>query len=400
MSGARQRDSVLAFRTPPGIGGLGHHAGHVLDALVDLVPDLRVCGPITPARHGVNHAVPPDLLVSSWRRRYTWLRYLTGRYQLEIDRRFGEWLATELSARPFRNGYFFTQIARESLQAARAQGATTVLDNPNGHIRDFAAQLCLESARWTGIPYLGHPSESMVQRVEDEYRLADRIRVSSTWAKRSLMQSGVSESKIVVVPQGIDLRRFIPSQPAAGSGPLKIVFVGSVSLGKGFPYLLQAMSRLGARHFSLEIVGATGDPWSRRLLQRMSAGLDVSHAPDDPCAAYQRGELFVLPTLHDGFGLVVAEAMACGLPVITTDACGASEWIDDSSGWVVPRGNSDALIAALDRALTHRDALPEMGRAARRAIEPLGAESIKLQLQHSVSRMWRCQAARLQTKAS
>jgi glycosyltransferase involved in cell wall biosynthesis len=228
----------------------------------------------------------------------------------------------------------------------------------------------------------------MVRRVEDEYRLADWIRVSSTWAKRSLIEGGVAEHKIIVVPQGIDLRRFEPAQRAVRSGPLKLVFVGSVSLGKGFQYLLQAMTRIGARHVSLEIVGATGDPWSHRLLRRMSAGLNVALAPGDPIVAYQRGDLFVLPTLHDGFGLVVAEAMACGLPAIATDACGASEWIDDGSGWVIPRGDGDALVAALDRALTQRHALAEMGRAARRAIEPLDARSIRLQLQHAVSRMW------------
>jgi glycosyltransferase involved in cell wall biosynthesis len=327
--------------------------------------------------------------VAAWRRQYTWLRYLTGRYQLATDRRFGRWLASQLSQRSFQRGYFFTQIARESLVLARRRRAKTILDCPNGHIRDFREQLCRESQRWTGWPYVGHPSEAMVRRVEDEYRLADRIRVSSQWARRSLIRGGVPEGKVVVVPQPIDITRFVPSKRETPHGRLRLVFVGSITLGKGFQYLLRAMSRIGGRHFSLEMVGTTGDPWCRALFERLRVGLEVNQAPGDPIGAYQRGELFVLPTLHDGFGLVVAEAMACGLPVITTDACGASEWlVQGESGWVMPRGNEDALVAALDQALTCRGALPSMGLAARRSASRLGAEAVTPRLQQRLIEEW------------
>jgi glycosyltransferase involved in cell wall biosynthesis len=379
---------ILAYRTPPGVGGLGHHAAHVLSALSGLIPELHVCGPRDGDGSRDTHTLPPEPLVAAWRRRYTWLRYMTGRYQLAIDRRFGRWLASELSTRAFERGYFFTQIARESLALARDKGALTILDSPNGHIRDFREQLCRESLRWTGWPYLGHPNEAMVQRVEEEYQLADRIRVSSEWARRSLIEGGVAKRKVFVVPQSIDVSRFAPSTIGAATGPLRVVFVGSISLGKGFQYLLRAMSRLGGHHFALTMIGATGDPWSHRLLRRLRAGLEVVHAAGDPLSAYQRGELFVLPTLHDGFGLVVAEAMACGLPVITTEACGAAEWIDEGSGWVVPRGDEDALADALERAASGRRALRDMGRHARRAAQHFSGDTITAAFQRSVSRAW------------
>jgi glycosyltransferase involved in cell wall biosynthesis len=285
----------------------------------------------------------------------------------------------------------FSQIARESLLAAQQSGASTILDSPTGHIRDFREQLCNESARWIGAPYLGHPTETMVQRVEDEYRLAHRIRVSSAWARRSLVARGVDDRKIFVVPQPIDLLRFAPPSAAepVRTGPLTLVFVGTFSLAKGFQYLLRAIARLGSRHFRLRMIGGTGDPWCRRLLERLTAGLDVSHAPGDPRAAYASSELFVLPSLHDGFGLVVAEAMACGLPAITTDACGASEWIEhDTSGWVLPRGDEDALAITLDRALAQRARLPEMGEVARKSIERLTESVVARSLRQHVSESW------------
>lgn len=385
---------MFAYGVPPGPGGLGHHASHVLSSLAPLFPHLRLYGPLPVGRTsnlhpGVRLHAPPTL-VSTWRRRYTWLRYMTGAYQQLVDESYGSWLGSELAERPFTQGYFLTQIARESLVVARRTGARTILDNPNGHIRDFREALRAEAERWTGWPYAGHPSEAMVERVEAEYDLADRIRVSSRWSKQSLVRRGIEESKIFIVPQAIDTDRFVPPTASARrDGPLRLVFVGSFSLGKGFQYLLQAIARLGAARFRLEMVGATGDPWSRRLLSRLSVGLDVVHAPGDPLAAYQRGELFVFPTLHDGFGLVAAEAMACGLPVVTTDCCGAAEWIQHGeSGWVLPAGDDDALATALDHALGQRDRLGEFGKAARRAVEQLSATAGDDQLQKRIEESW------------
>ena len=88
--------------------------------------------------------------------------------------------------------------------------------------------------------------------------------------------------------------------------------------------------------------------------------------PGDPRAALAHAELLVLPTLEDGSPFAAAEAMASGLPVVTTTATGAAEWIrHDVTGWVVPPRSSDALAAVLAGALEQRHRLPEMGRQAR-----------------------------------
>ena len=386
--------TILAYSARPGIGGLGHHNAHVLESLAPLCPDLEVFGPApAPAflrAHPRLRFHAPPVLVPGWRHRYTWLRYTTGRVQMAADRGFGEWVASNLAGRPFTQGYFLTQIAYEGLRAARACGAFTILDNPNGHIRDFREALGRESKRWTKWPFVGHPSETMVARVEAEYELADRIRVSSEWSRRSLIAHGVDATKIVVAPQVIDTDRFVPPPDhAPPDGPLRLVFVGSFSLGKGFQYLLQAMAMADGSRFQLEMVGATGDPWSRRLFERLKAGLAVTHASGDPLGAYQRGELFVFPTLHDGFGLVVAEAMACGLPVITTDQCGAAELIRrGESGWILPAGDVDALAAALDDAFARRNELVDAGRVARRAVERLCSLTDRGRLRSLVEAAW------------
>ena len=197
-----------------------------------------------------------------------------------------------------------------------------------------------------------------------------------------MVARGVERSRISVIPHSVDLVRFSPApRPARIESTLRVVFVGSLGLGKGFPYLLNAERMLGPERVSVHVVGATGDPWCRRLFETLRKGLKVSVAPGDPLNAYRDADLLVLPTLHDGFGYVVAEAMACGLPVITTDRCGAAEWVrDGESGWVVPAANGDALAAALDRALHRSTDLREMGRAARRTIESAAGAHARTEL--------------------
>ena len=374
---------AVAYAVAPGVqGGLGHHASEVLDACTSAWPAVSAFGP-TPATPVMSTAasLPPPVLVSPWRQRWTWRRYLQGAGQLEADRAFGRWLSKQVGPE-FHGCYVFTQIALELLRELRERGTPHVLDNPNGHIRDFRDVVQREAERWLPTRYPGHPTAAMVDRVEEEYALASRVRVGSTWAADTMVARGMDRATISVIPHGVDLNRFVPRMRARRKGQrLRIVFVGSLSLGKGFQYLLNAVRTVGADRISVHVVGATGDPWCRRLFGRLRSGLNVTVAPGDPLPAYHDADLLVLPTLHDGFGYVVAEAMACGLPVITTDRCGAAEWVrDGETGWVVRAGAADPVVAALDSALARCHELREMGEQARRAIHAVAGVRPKQEL--------------------
>lgn len=287
------------------------------------------------------------------------------------DRRLAEWAALEVQRLRPKSCYLFTQVALETLRWCRGEGIPTVLDNPNGHIRNFRQVCERESQRWFGGHFHGHPSPEMVERVEEEYHLTDRIRVYSDWGKASMMRFGVPEEKIHVLRQTVNLERFRPagSRPPA-NGPLRICYVGSLDVRKGFVYLLRAIRAIGPKRVHLRIAGGTGDRNCARLLARESAGLEVECAPVESLPVYQQSELLVIPTLEDGLPFVLVEGLACGLPVVVTSEAGASECVrTGQSGWVVQAGDSQAIAAALEQALQRRHELSAMGRQARADVE-------------------------------
>jgi glycosyltransferase involved in cell wall biosynthesis len=307
----------------------------------------------------------------SWMLRYSWWRRYQGHYQFVSDCRLGSWAGRQIERLRPERCYVFTQTGLEVLKWARLNSIPTVLDNPNGHIRHYKAVYAEETQRWCGIQHLAHPTQAMVERVEEEYHLADRIRVSSAWAKQSMASYGVPAAKIHVVSQPLNLLRFQPScRQAQSDGPLRVCYVGNLNVAKGFPYLMRAVRMLGNHRVSLEIVGATGSRPTKRLFEKEREGIKISSAPGDPVPVYQRAEVFVLPSLHDGFGFVVAEAMACGVPVIVTENCGAADWVrDGQTGWIIPAGEVNALADALSEALRRRPELRAMGELARADIE-------------------------------
>jgi glycosyltransferase involved in cell wall biosynthesis len=287
------------------------------------------------------------------------------------DRALGRWAARELSERRPQACYLFTQIALETLQWCRRESIPTVLDNPNGHIRNIREVCEKESERWFGKRLHGHPTSEMVERVEQEYLLADRIRVHSEWAKNSMLRRGVPESKIHVLRQTLNLERFRPPAERPGpQGPLRVCYVGSLDLRKGFAYLLQAIRAVGPKRVQLRIIGATGDRNCAQLFERERAGLQVECAQGDPRRVYQESEIFVLPTLEDGLGMVALEAQACGLPVIVTEEAGAKECVrPGETGWIVPAKDVPALALALEQAIERRKELGDMGQQARKDVE-------------------------------
>ncbi|HLG97621.1 MAG TPA: glycosyltransferase family 4 protein [Bryobacteraceae bacterium] len=375
----RPQSSVAVIHaTPAGMGGLGTFAATAIAGVS--LDDARVFalgagvartwslpGPVP----NVTWMQVPDQAVQDWVVRYSWLRWRSGRVTFMRDRHLARWAAGQMQRIQPQLCYAFTQIALEVLRWCRQAGVPAVLDNPNGHIRNFQRVYEQESARWCGKRFHGHPIGEMVERVEEEYRLAERIRVHSEWAKESMVRFGVAEDKIQVVGETLNLERFSPpARRAAGSGPLRVCYVGSLDLRKGFVYLLRAIRALGPQHIQLRIVGATGDRDCARLFERERAGLQVVAAPGDPIPAYHDSELFVMPSLEDGLGLVALEAQGCNLPVIVTEAAGAKEAvIPGETGWVIPAADTEALTGALDQAMTRRSELWEMGRRARLNVE-------------------------------
>ena len=351
-----------------GAGGLGMCAATTLHDLAQEPFRIQAYGP------GVERwpfpAGPPAVTwrtihtpFESWAGRYTHRRWMAGRHLLLVNR------AAAVAEAGADACFAFSGVALETLQWARREGLPAIVESATGHSRHFYDVSMREHARWIGGPYLDHPSLAMVEREEEEYRLAGAVRVSSNWSRASFIGQGIAADKIRVVPQIIDVQRFTPESAAPPrSGPLHLCYVGIVSLAKGFPYLLEALRALGPDRAELEIAGSTGTRSAHRLFRRLRAGLRVTMQPQDPVPVYRRAELLVFPSLHDGFGFAVAEAMACGLPVIVTSNTGASDWVTPECGWVVAPGDADGLAGAIAEAAARRSDLRDMGRHARSVV--------------------------------
>ncbi|MFY9555145.1 MAG: glycosyltransferase family 4 protein [Blastocatellia bacterium] len=356
-----------------GAGGLGVQSANAIAALALRGGSLQVFGsgftsgwPLPERASSIRWNESPSF-VSNFAAQYTSLRWRHGDLQFERDAALGAWAAALIERQRPELCYVFTQVGLETLRWARRAGIPTILENPNGHIRNFRAVYDHESLVWCGKKYQGHPNQAMIERVEEEYSLADRIRVSSEWSKASMVEGGVPADKIHVLQQPLNLSRFRPgSRETKHTGPLRVCFVGSLDLRKGFVYLLRAIRMVANKNAKLTIVGATGDRCCASLLKRERAGLDVTVAPGDPVPAYTDSELFVLPTLEDGSPFSAAEAMASGLPVVVTGSCGAAEWVrEGNTGWIIPPRSVEALAEAIETALKKREQLGAMGRAAR-----------------------------------
>ncbi|MFW5797703.1 MAG: glycosyltransferase [Spirochaetota bacterium] len=223
-------------------------------------------------------------------------------------------------------------------------------------------------------PYMKRPLWRAVNYVSG--MLAARIVCVSEGVRR-FDERYAYPRKLEVVYNGIDTRRFSPGPTGVreelgiGAEHNLIGVVGRLARQKGHRYLLEALRRILDRgvEATLLIVGH-GEEEDRIRGAIAELGLEphvrmVSYR-DDIEALYNSLDLFCLPSLWEGFGLVLAEAMACGVPVVATRITGVTEVVAENEGFLVEPGDSDALAGAIERALTD-DA--ERAARARRGFE-------------------------------
>ncbi|HKP62010.1 MAG TPA: glycosyltransferase family 4 protein [Polyangiales bacterium] len=255
------------------------------------------------------------------------------RLNLPTVQLFDRWVSRSLDACDVF--HCFSSFGLESFRTARERfGALTVVERGSSHIR-FQDQIVREEyARW-GVPHRGIDPR-YIEREEAEYALCDRITVQSTFAERTFLARGVPQSKLIKLPLGVDVGMFRPDPKL--DGVFRVLYAGSCSFRKGVPYLLEAVRGLELPNFELAINGSV-EPGMRELMARHAGDYRfLGFQPlDQLYKVYSQASVLVLPTLEDGFAKVVTEAMACGVPVIATDHCGAMDVLTDGvEGFIVP----------------------------------------------------------------
>ncbi len=232
-------------------------------------------------------------------------------------------------------------------------------------------------------PYYGHPRsrESALSRYKhrvnvDVYRSARLIAPWSNWTKDSLVRDyGVPEEKVVVVPPGVNVVEWAP--PPAGtreaslraSGGLpRVLFVGGDFERKGGSLLLDWFRTRGQGHCELDIVTRMPPTLPASLPGlRLHTGLEAG----DPrlTRLYHECHLFALPTLADCFGVASIEAMATGLPVVTTAVGGVPDIVaDGEQGYLIQPDDRAALASALERLVADAALRLAMGEHGRRTV--------------------------------
>ena len=356
-----QRFSVSAFQ---------HFAGRIRAALAahaDGLPDDLV------------HAFPVRSLFWKWRVRRLTAQGRSHEAYLHTDAAFAAAVA-RLNLPPHDAFFGYSYASLEMLVAEKKRGILTILDQ----IDPGAAEFELVAEEMARFPQLAGPPPmfpaAYYDRNRREWELADRIVVNSEWSRKALMKQGVPSHKLVVVPLAFEQnaenlkaetlksetlkhRNTTTPKHRNTEAPLRVLFLAQVNVRKGIHYLMEAARMLEPERIRFDIVGRIG------ILPAAVASAPKNmtfHGPVSPREApewYCKADLFVLPTLSDGFAITQLEAMAHGLPVIATPCCGqiVSDGVD---GFVVPPRDAGALAGTIRRYFTEPDLLSAQWEAA------------------------------------
>ncbi len=260
-----------------------------------------------------------------------------------------------------------------TLRRLQRKGGIAVIEEV-GTFNRYQEDLLRQEYRRLGLAFTATVHPRILEREERECRQADYIFCPSDYVAASFEAYGIPRAKIIVNPYGVDLGLFKPG--TRPDGAFRILCAGSVGVRKGQVYLFEALAGLGRQRPECMLIGRV-EPAFRAVFERYRHL--VRHVESVPHARmpahYAQASCFVFPSLDEGMAYVILEAMACGLPVVTTAHAGVSGIVRDGrEGFIVPVRDSGALREKIDFFLNHPQECSRMGEAARERAQEFGWE--------------------------
>lgn len=306
------------------------------------------------------------------------LRYLTrhekGIFCIDkVYENHEKWVATNL-AKAKKEGlsavYGYEDGALATFTKAKQLGLYCIYDLPIGYWK--SAQLLLEkefelNPDWSNTLTGFNDSVDKLNKKDKELALADVIFVASSFTKKTLEEYSGNLSEIKVIPYGFPEANEKKDYQPLVNRKLKVLFVGGLSQRKGISYLFEAVEGL-QDYIELTVVGhkVVSDCTAlNRALDNHQWISSLSH--NQILACMREHDVLIFPSLFEGFGLVITEAMSQGVPVITTDRTAGPDLIENGAdGWIIPAGSSKAIKEVFTEIFEKPELLQQFGLAAQK----------------------------------
>lgn len=322
-----------------------------------------------------------------------WTAHETGKYCVDkvyqdLDHKVSRYLQKhydEVSA-----VYLYEDCATEIADVARKHNLKYIYDLPIGYWRTMHRLLDEEGKRnpeWAVT--LGGLNDSHAKLLckDEELRRADKIYVASSFTKATLKDYPGSLADIEVIPYGFppvnDYRDYTPLE----GRKLKVLYVGGLSQRKGISYLFEAVKGLEDK-IELTVIGRGNVEGCKALKEALGHVNYIPSLPhDEVLKVMAANDVFVFPSLFEGFGLVITEAMSQGTPVITTDrTCGPDIMHNGKDGWIVEAGTSEPIRRTLEDLISNPSKLISAGMAAKATAAKRPWSSYEKELANSVNK--------------
>lgn len=298
------------------------------------------------------------------------LRYDTSSFLSPV---FGHWVSRAVAKREYDVVHSFSGIALELLssRATHAPGgrsAAHLVVRGSAHI-DAQDELLREEEARSG-RRLERPAKSVMARERREYELADRVITLSSFAQQTFVRRRIPESKLAMVPLGVNVDHFQAAAEVVearrrrlvSGEPLRVLWVGTMSLRKGLLDYVEMIKALAGANFQFRFVGDLSVSL-RPLIAQIKDKVELvpRQWQWELRKQYDWGDVFVFPTVEDGFAAVLSQAAANALPILATTNCAAPDLIRDGvTGWVLPIRSPEAFVSRLHWCDANRERLAEM----------------------------------------
>jgi glycosyltransferase involved in cell wall biosynthesis len=289
----------------------------------------------------------------------------------KVYQKHDQWVAGNLVSaqkKGLTGVYAYEDGALATFTKAKQLGVNCIYDLPIGYWK--SARLLMQkefeiNPDWSSTLTGFNDSQAKLEKKDKELALADVIFVASSFTKKTLEEYSGNLPAIKVIPYGFpEVKNKKIYQPLINR-KLRILFIGGLSQRKGLSYLFEAVEGMQNK-VELTIVGHKAVTNCNALnvaLEKHQWIPSLSH--DQVLACMREHDVFVFPSLFEGFGLVITESMSQGVPVITTErTAGPDLIINGEDGWIVPAGSSLAIKEVLLSIFEKPELLEQVGLAA------------------------------------